>query len=149
MPASSSSDYFQWCNCFCTSQVHLIIPFILCVLSFLWWTLWGASHALTVKYLCICSIAVKEGDKSLHAYQKILILRLIQRQFNILLWFALTSASYAEHKCNNVLQVLIENGIPNCLAQLLARNYPKNIKKQACLIVSNIATGNKEQIQVS
>jgi len=45
------------------------------------------------------------------------------------------------------VQVLIENGILNCLAQLLARNYPKNIKKQACLIVSNIATGNKEQIQ--
>ncbi|PUZ73511.1 hypothetical protein GQ55_2G480000 [Panicum hallii var. hallii] len=45
------------------------------------------------------------------------------------------------------VQVLIENGILNCLAQMLARNYPKNIKKQACLIVSNIATGNKEQIQ--
>ncbi|XP_025803760.1 importin subunit alpha-1b-like isoform X2 [Panicum hallii] len=45
------------------------------------------------------------------------------------------------------VQVLIENGILNCLAQMLARNYPKNIKKQACLIVSNITTGNKEQIQ--
>ncbi|CAM0145037.1 unnamed protein product [Urochloa decumbens] len=45
------------------------------------------------------------------------------------------------------VQVLIENGILNCLAQLLGRNYPKNIKKQACLIVSNIATGSKDQIQ--
>ncbi|CAL5071082.1 unnamed protein product [Urochloa decumbens] len=45
------------------------------------------------------------------------------------------------------VQVLIENGILNCLAQLLGRSYPKNIKKQACLIVSNIATGSKDQIQ--
>lgn len=45
------------------------------------------------------------------------------------------------------VQVLIENGILDCLAQLLARSYPKNIKKQACLIVSNIATGSKDQIQ--
>jgi uncharacterized membrane protein (UPF0182 family) len=52
----------------------------LCVLSLVWWTLWGAPHALTVKYLCIWSIAVKGGDKSLHAYQKVLILRLIHRQ---------------------------------------------------------------------
>jgi hypothetical protein len=46
------------------------------------------------------------------------------------------------------LQVLIENGILDCLAHLIARRYPKNIKKQACLIVSNIATGSKDQIQV-
>ncbi|CAD6222427.1 unnamed protein product [Miscanthus lutarioriparius] len=45
------------------------------------------------------------------------------------------------------VEVLVENGILNCLAQLLARNYPKNIKKQACLIVSNIAAGSKDQIQ--
>ncbi|CAD6216609.1 unnamed protein product [Miscanthus lutarioriparius] len=45
------------------------------------------------------------------------------------------------------VEVLIENGILNWLAQLLARNYPKNVKKQACLIVSNIAAGSKDQIQ--
>ncbi|OEL26670.1 Importin subunit alpha-4 [Dichanthelium oligosanthes] len=45
------------------------------------------------------------------------------------------------------VQVLIENGVLNCLAQLLARNYTMNIKKQACLIVSNIAIGSKDQIQ--
>lgn len=45
------------------------------------------------------------------------------------------------------VQVLIEHGILNCLALMLARNYPKNIKKQACLIVSNITAGNKDQIQ--
>ncbi|GJN10635.1 hypothetical protein PR202_ga28746 [Eleusine coracana subsp. coracana] len=45
------------------------------------------------------------------------------------------------------VQVLIEHGILNCLAQMLARNYPKNIKKQACLIVSNITAGSKDQIQ--
>ena len=50
--------------------------------------------------------------------------------------------------CNNVFQVIIEKGILPCLAQLLARNYPKVIKKQACLIVSNIAAGSKDQIQV-
>jgi hypothetical protein len=50
---------------------------------------------------------------------------------------------------NNILQVLIENDILNCLGQLVARNYPKNIKKQACLIVSNIAAGSKDQIQVA
>lgn len=45
------------------------------------------------------------------------------------------------------VEVLIENDILNCLGQLVARNYPKNIKKQACLIVSNIAAGSKDQIQ--
>ncbi|CAN6219993.1 unnamed protein product [Urochloa humidicola] len=45
------------------------------------------------------------------------------------------------------VQILIENGILNCFAQLLGRSYPKNIKKQACLIVSNIATGSKDQVQ--
>ncbi|KAL5198576.1 hypothetical protein ABZP36_002088 [Zizania latifolia] len=45
------------------------------------------------------------------------------------------------------VQVLVENGTLNCLAQLLARNYPKSIKKQACLIVSNIATSSKDHIQ--
>jgi hypothetical protein len=50
--------------------------------------------------------------------------------------------------CNDVLQVIVENDILPCLAQLLARNYPKVIKKQACLIVSNIAAGSKDQIQV-
>ncbi|KAL6657332.1 hypothetical protein ACP70R_005112 [Stipagrostis hirtigluma subsp. patula] len=45
------------------------------------------------------------------------------------------------------VQVLVESGVLNCLAQLLARNYPKSIKKQACLIVSNITAGSKDQIQ--
>lgn len=45
------------------------------------------------------------------------------------------------------VQVLVENGILHCLAQLLSRNYPKSIKKQACLIVSNITAGSKNQIQ--
>ncbi|KAK3128075.1 hypothetical protein QOZ80_7AG0582290 [Eleusine coracana subsp. coracana] len=45
------------------------------------------------------------------------------------------------------VQVLIEHGILNCLAQMLERNYPKSIKKQACLIVSNITAGSKDQIQ--
>uniref|UniRef100_A0A453AM35 IBB domain-containing protein n=1 Tax=Aegilops tauschii subsp. strangulata TaxID=200361 RepID=A0A453AM35_AEGTS len=49
--------------------------------------------------------------------------------------------------CNNVFQVIVEQGILPCLAQLLARNYPKIIKKQACLIVSNITAGSKDQIQ--
>lgn len=48
----------------------------------------------------------------------------------------------------NFLQVLVENDILNYLAPLLARNYPKSIKKQACLIVSNISTGSKDNIQV-
>jgi importin subunit alpha-1 len=47
----------------------------------------------------------------------------------------------------NFLQVLVENDILNYLAPLLARNYPKSIKKQACLIVSNISTGSKDNIQ--
>lgn len=51
--------------------------------------------------------------------------------------------------CNNVFQVIVEQGILPCLAQLLARNYPKIIKKQACLIVSNITAGSKDQIQVT
>ncbi|XP_003559766.1 importin subunit alpha-1b isoform X1 [Brachypodium distachyon] len=45
------------------------------------------------------------------------------------------------------VQVIVEKGILPCLTQLFARNYPKNIKKQACLIVSNITAGSKEQIQ--
>uniref|UniRef100_A0A0E0LQ10 Importin subunit alpha n=1 Tax=Oryza punctata TaxID=4537 RepID=A0A0E0LQ10_ORYPU len=45
------------------------------------------------------------------------------------------------------VQVLVENNILNYLAPLLARNYPKSIKKQACLIVSNISTGSKDNIQ--
>jgi hypothetical protein len=50
--------------------------------------------------------------------------------------------------CNDVFQIIVENGVLPCLAQLLARNYPKVIKKQACLIVSNIAAGSKDHIQV-
>ncbi|TVU37179.1 hypothetical protein EJB05_10480 [Eragrostis curvula] len=45
------------------------------------------------------------------------------------------------------VKVLIEHGILNFLAQILVRNYPKNIKKLACLIVSNITAGSKDQIQ--
>uniref|UniRef100_A0A0D9X349 Importin subunit alpha n=1 Tax=Leersia perrieri TaxID=77586 RepID=A0A0D9X349_9ORYZ len=45
------------------------------------------------------------------------------------------------------VQVLVENDILTYLAPLLARNYPNSIKKQACLIVSNIATGSNDNIQ--
>ncbi|CAM0907531.1 unnamed protein product [Alopecurus aequalis] len=71
---------------------------------------------------------------------------LMHRSANILLP-VITSLARISAGDDTQVQVIIENGILPCLAQLLARNYAKVIKKQACLIVSNIAAGSKDQIQ--
>ncbi|KAM3392311.1 hypothetical protein ACQJBY_013437 [Aegilops geniculata] len=77
-----------------------------------------------------------------------LIKLLMHASTNILLP-VITSLARISAGDDTQVQVIVEQGILPCLAQLLARNYPKIIKKQACLIVSNITAGSKDQIQTS
>ncbi|KAJ6359664.1 hypothetical protein OIU77_003800 [Salix suchowensis] len=44
-------------------------------------------------------------------------------------------------------QCIINHQALPCLLNLLANNYKKSIKKEACWTISNITAGNKEQIQ--
>uniref|UniRef100_M8BM30 Importin subunit alpha n=1 Tax=Aegilops tauschii TaxID=37682 RepID=M8BM30_AEGTA len=75
-----------------------------------------------------------------------LVKLLMHASANILLP-VITSLARISAGDDTQVQVIVEQGILPCLAQLLARNYPKIIKKQACLIVSNITAGSKDQIQ--
>ncbi|XP_044964243.1 importin subunit alpha-1a-like isoform X1 [Hordeum vulgare subsp. vulgare] len=75
-----------------------------------------------------------------------LVKLLMHASANILLP-VITSLARISAGDDTQVQVIIENGILPCLTQLLARNYPKIIKKQTCLIVSNITAGSKDQIQ--
>lgn len=47
------------------------------------------------------------------------------------------------------LQCIINHQALPCLANLLASNHKKSIKKEACWTISNITAGNNDQIQVS
>ncbi|WVZ67123.1 hypothetical protein U9M48_016248 [Paspalum notatum var. saurae] len=104
-----------------------------------------ADACWTVYYIC-CGIGDAVQDVLDAGVCPQLVNLLMHASANVLLPVIMSLAKISAGDDTQV-EVLIENGILNCLAQLLAWNYPQNIKKQACLIVSNITAGSKDQIQ--